>query len=115
MVTVLTMHDLDSNESSSDPECELSPALRSLGVSVKTDDNGKRQFIVDFEEHGDPFNPQAWGVSRKWITTGIVGCTGLLVGWASAVDSTVVPAIRRDYTTSPKTKMEVTFCSCSEM
>lgn len=31
------------------------------------------------------------------MTTGIVGCTGLLVGWASAIDSTVVPQAKAEF------------------
>ncbi|KAA8645317.1 hypothetical protein EYZ11_009345 [Aspergillus tanneri] len=47
-------------------------------------------FIVGFDGPDDPLNPKNWSLRRKWTTLGIVGSTGLLVGWASAIDSAVI-------------------------
>lgn len=47
-------------------------------------------FIVGFEGADDQLNPKNWSIGRKWVTLGIVGTTGMLVGWASSIDSTVI-------------------------
>lgn len=47
-------------------------------------------FIVGFEGVDDQLNPKNWSIGRKWVTLGIVGTTGMLVGWASSIDSTVI-------------------------
>ena len=86
---------IESRESSTDREYDIDPTLERLGVSLRNK-SGKKQFVVDFAEEHDPFDPQRWSGARKWVTTAVVGCTGLLVGWASAIDSTVVPQAKAE-------------------
>ncbi|GAB1196728.1 major facilitator superfamily domain-containing protein [Aspergillus pseudonomiae] len=52
--------------------------------------NTKTLFIVGFDGPDDKLNPKNWSIGRKWATLGIVGTTGMLVGWASSIDSTVI-------------------------
>lgn len=47
-------------------------------------------FVVGFDRDHDQFDPKNWTLGRKWMTLGIVGTTGFLVGWASSIDSAVV-------------------------
>lgn len=47
-------------------------------------------FIVGFYGFGNRMNPKNWSTGRKLATLGIVGTTGMQVGWASSIDSTVI-------------------------
>ncbi|KAK1142922.1 hypothetical protein N8T08_007163 [Aspergillus melleus] len=62
------------------------------GVTVQAsrDGGGTILFVVGFDSPDDPLNPKNWSTRYKWLTLGIVGTTGFLVGWASAVDSAVI-------------------------
>ncbi|KAJ9491700.1 hypothetical protein VN97_g1515 [Penicillium thymicola] len=54
-------------------------------------------FIVGFDGPNDQLNPKNWSTGRKWSTLGIVGTTGMLVGWASSIDSTVIKQGQEEY------------------
>ncbi|KAJ6190599.1 hypothetical protein N7519_000620 [Penicillium mononematosum] len=54
-------------------------------------------FIVGFDGPDDQLNPKNWSTGRKWRTLGIVGTTGMLVGWASSIDSTVIKQGQEEY------------------
>nr|POE64978.1 putative efflux pump kojt [Quercus suber] len=71
--------------------------LQSLGIVETHDEQHGHLFVVDFEDDHDPYNPKDYSIARKLATTGIVGCTGLLVGWASAIDSTATPQARASF------------------
>lgn len=43
--------------------------------------------IVGFNGSDDQLNPKHCSTGRKLATLGIVGTTGMLVGWASSIDS----------------------------
>ncbi|KAJ5081749.1 MFS general substrate transporter [Penicillium alfredii] len=62
------------------------------GVSVRQvpSISDKPVFIVGFEGPDDQFNPRNWSLGHKWKTLAIVGTTGFLVGWVSAIDSAVI-------------------------
>lgn len=54
-------------------------------------------FMVGFDGPGDQLNPKNWSKGRKWATLGIVGTTGMLVGWASSIDSTVIKQGKEEF------------------
>lgn len=54
-------------------------------------------FLVGFDGPDDAADPKNWPAARRWTTLAIVGATGLLVGWASAVDSGVVQQARHEF------------------
>lgn len=45
--------------------------------------------MVDFKGDSDPMDPKAWPLTKKWIATAVVGTTGFLTCWASAIDASV--------------------------
>ncbi|KAJ5108955.1 major facilitator superfamily domain-containing protein [Penicillium angulare] len=69
----------------------LIPGVRSQDISeVSNICDGKPLFLVGYSGSDDRLNPKNWSTGRKWATLGIVGTTGMLVGWASSIDSTVI-------------------------
>ncbi|KAJ5594166.1 MFS general substrate transporter [Penicillium hispanicum] len=59
-------------------------------VPTSSTSSDKLVFIVGFDGPDDQLNPKNWSLRRKWVTLGIVGTTGFLVGWVSAIDSAVM-------------------------
>ncbi|KAL1877317.1 hypothetical protein VTK73DRAFT_8770 [Phialemonium thermophilum] len=59
--------------------------------SIREEIQSNTIFLVGFDGDTDQLNPKNWSIFRKWMALGIVGTTGLLVGWASAIDSAVIP------------------------
>lgn len=54
-------------------------------------------FVVKFSGVDDKLDPKNWPQSLQWTTLGIVGTTGLLVGWASAIDTGVAKQAKEDF------------------
>ncbi|KAB8360691.1 hypothetical protein FH972_024428 [Carpinus fangiana] len=73
--------------------------LHHLGIRSEDVPGHGRCFLVDFENE-DPFLAKNWSYGRKWATTGIVGLTGFLVAWSSAIDSVIVPQAMQEFGTS---------------
>ncbi|KAJ5957359.1 hypothetical protein N7501_011638 [Penicillium viridicatum] len=74
------------------------PGVKPHNVSETAErSNPETLFIVGFDGPDDQLNPKNWPTGRKWSTLGIVGTTGLLVGWASSIDSTVIKQGQEEY------------------
>lgn len=57
----------------------------------RRENEGSRSiFLVGFDGDHDQLNPKNWTHGRKWVSLGIVGTTGFVVGWASSIDSTAI-------------------------
>lgn len=65
---------------------------------------GEKTFIVAFEGPSDQLNPHNWSLTKKWISTAIVGSTGFLIGWSSAVDSSIIEQAGKEFGVSKLTE-----------
>lgn len=74
--------------------------------SVDQQEKGQKDqiFLVGFESDDDPLNPKNWPLRRKWTTMGIVATTGLLVGWASSIDSGAATQASKEFGVSDVTE-----------
>ena len=68
-----------------DPNTEDTEPKLEAGTSEKD------PLIVDFESPFDPFNPQTWTKTRKWIYTFLIAATGFIISGAAAFDTAVTP------------------------
>ncbi|CAI7637455.1 unnamed protein product [Penicillium viridicatum] len=74
------------------------PGVKPHNVSETSEQSDlETLFIVGFDGLDDQLNPKNWSTGRKWSTLGIVGTTGMLVGWASSIDSTVIKQGQEEY------------------
>jgi MFS family permease len=60
--------------------------------------------IVTFSDINDENNPRNWSFTKKVCTTLILLSTGLVGGWASANDSTIIPQARKTFGVSTMTE-----------
>ena len=54
-------------------------------------------YIISFKGNTDGLDPHNWSLRKKWIATAIVGSTGFLVGWSSAIDSSIIEQARKEF------------------
>lgn len=54
-------------------------------------------FVVSWESEKDPINPYNWGFSRRIICTFIISLIGGVVGFASAIDSAIIPQAAAEF------------------
>jgi Major Facilitator Superfamily len=78
----------------------LGNAMTGVDVRLRTTNEGGREkgklFIVGFAGPDDPLNPHNWSKTRRMIITIIVAFIGLIVGFASSVDSAVLQQARQE-------------------
>lgn len=53
-------------------------------------------FVVNYESDTDPQNPHNWGYGKRICATVLIAMIGFIVGFASAVDSPVLPQAAPD-------------------
>ena len=73
-------------------------------MSDQGDPTDEKAHIVTFEGPDDQLNPQNWSRSKKWISTAIVGSTGFLIGWSSAIDSSIIEQASKEFGVSKITE-----------
>lgn len=73
----------------SDTEESLERSVTENLSTSEPDFHKDKTKLIDWDGPEDPNNPKNWSSMRKWQTMSIVGTTGLLVGWASSIDSAV--------------------------
>lgn len=54
-------------------------------------------FVVGYESDDDQNNPHNWSTSRRWACTIPIALIGLIVGFASAVDSPAIPQASKEF------------------
>lgn len=78
----------------------LGNAMTGVDVRSRTTNEGGREkgkvFIVGFAGEDDPLNPHNWSKTRRMIITIIVAFIGLIVGFASSVDSAALQQARQE-------------------
>jgi hypothetical protein len=65
------------------------PTTEATVPTLEAERSGIRLLIVDFERPFDPFNPQTWTKTRKWVYTFVIGATGFIISGAAAFDTAV--------------------------
>ena len=79
----------------------LGNAMTGVDVRSRTTNEGGHDrgkvFIVGYAGENDPLNPQNWSKTRRMVITIIVANIGLIVGFASSVDSAVLQQARQEF------------------
>ncbi|CRG90778.1 putative transporter mfs2 [Talaromyces islandicus] len=79
----------------------LGHALTGIQVRDRTTKEGGPEagkvFVVDWENEKDPMNPQSWGFARRTMATLVLSFIGGIVGFASAIDSAIIPQARAEF------------------
>jgi hypothetical protein len=79
----------------------LGLAMTGVDVRSRTTNEGGHEkgkvFIVGYAGENDPLNPHNWSKIRRMMITIIVASIGLIVGFASSVDSAVLQQARQDF------------------
>jgi hypothetical protein len=79
----------------------LGVAMTGVDVRSRTTNEGGRDkgkvFIVGYAGEKDPLNPHNWSITRRMVITIIVASIGLIVGFASSVDSAVLEQAREEF------------------
>jgi MFS family permease len=95
--TDLTRHETEATKDTSDPQPNnLNPD------TVNTEQESL--IIVRFSDADDEHNPQKWSFTKKTCTTIILLTAGLVGGWASANDSTIIPQAQKTFGVSTITE-----------
>jgi hypothetical protein len=78
---------------------------QSIRLNRDTVDTEQTNFIIEtFSDINDENNPQNWTFVKKSCTTLILLCAGLLGGWASANDSTIIIQAQKSFGVSATTE-----------
>jgi hypothetical protein len=79
----------------------LGIAMTGVDVRSRTTNEGGHKkgkvFIVGYAGEKDPLNPHNWSKTRRMMITVIVASIGLIVGFASSVDSAVLQQARQEF------------------
>lgn len=79
----------------------LGIAMTGVDVRSRTTNEGGHEkgklFIVGYAGEKDPLNPHNWSKTRRMMITIIVASIGLIVGFASSVDSAVLQQARQEF------------------
>jgi hypothetical protein len=87
----------------------LGQALTGVNVRSRTTKEGRHEkggkvFVVGYVDDKDPLNPHNWSIlKRMWITL-LVASIGLIVGFASSVDSAAIQQARIEFGVSEVTE-----------
>lgn len=87
----------------------LGQALTGINVrSRKTDEGGHEKggkvFVVGYVDENDPLNPHNWSITKRMSITLLVASIGLIVGFASSVDSAALQQARMEFGVSEVTE-----------
>ena len=86
----------------------LGQALTGIDVRSRTTNEGGHDrgkvFVVGFAGESDPLNPHNWSFTKRMSTTILVASIGLIVGFASSVDSAALQQARKDFGVSEVTE-----------
>lgn len=79
----------------------LGHALAGIEVRDRTTKEGGSElgkvFVVAWEHEKDPMNPQSWGFARRTMATLVLSFIGGIVGFASAIDSAIIPQAMSEF------------------
>lgn len=79
----------------------LGRAITGIEIRQRTTREGGPElgkvFVVSWESETDPINPYNWGFSRRIICTFIISLIGGIVGFASAIDSAIIPQASAEF------------------
>lgn len=96
------------SKGSNHSNANLKDFLSGMGIDMEhVGDNKNEQslrFIVKQSSNTNNLNPKDWTIGQKWRTTAIVGLTGFLVAWASAIDSAVMEQAKQEFGVSDVTE-----------
>lgn len=77
--------------------------VRSRNTQEGGHDKGK-VFVVGFVDEKDPMNPHNWSKVKRMAVTILVASVGLIVGFASSVDSAAITQARKEFGVSEVTE-----------
>lgn len=93
----VTTHETDAG-------AHLGQALTGINVRTrKTNEGGKERgqvFIVGYSGDNDPLNPHNWTILKRMCITLLVASVGLIVGFASSVDSAALQQAMKEFNVS---------------
>lgn len=79
----------------------LGRAITGIEIRQRTTREGGPElgkvFVVSWESEKDPINPYNWGFSRRILCTFIISLIGGVVGFASAIDSAIIPQAAAEF------------------
>lgn len=79
----------------------LGLALSGIEVRDRTTKEGGQAagqvFVVSYENEKDPMDPHNWSFPRRVCATMVLSLIGGIVGWASAIDSAVIPQASAEF------------------
>jgi hypothetical protein len=94
----------------------LGHALTGIEVRDRTTKEGGSElgkvFVVAWEHEKDPMNPQSWGFARRTTATMVLSFIGGIVGFASAIDSAIIPQARAEFGVSEVAESLATGAYC---
>jgi hypothetical protein len=87
----------------------LGLALTGINVRSRTTKEGRHEkggkvFVVGYVDEKDPLNPHNWSILKRTLITLLVASTGLIVGFASSVDSAAIQQARIEFGVSEVTE-----------
>ncbi|KAE8554974.1 hypothetical protein TMatcc_005463 [Talaromyces marneffei ATCC 18224] len=79
----------------------LGRAITGIEIRPRTTREGGPElgnvFVVSWESEKDPINPYNWALSRRIICTFTISLISSVVGFASAIDSTIIPQAAAEF------------------
>jgi hypothetical protein len=87
----------------------LGQALTGINVRSRRTNEGRNEkkgkvFVVGYVDEKDPLNPHNWSNMKRMLITLLVASIGLIVGFASSVDSAVIQQARIEFGVSEVTE-----------
>ena len=87
----------------------MGQALTGINVRLRTTKEGRHEkggkvFVVGYVDEKDPLNPHNWSTIKRMSITFLVASIGLIVGFASSVDSAVIQQARIEFGVSEVTE-----------
>ena len=84
-------------------------ALTGINVRSRTTKEGRHEkggkvFVVGYVDEKDPLNPHNWSILKRMSITFLVALIGLIVGFASSVDSAAVRQAKLEFGVSEVTE-----------
>lgn len=64
---------------------------RNSATGNKNNPPKDKVFVVNYESENDPLNPHNWSYGRRIFCTMLIALIGLIVGFASSIDSSALP------------------------
>ena len=91
----------------------LGHSLTGVNVRSRTTKEGRHEkagkvFVVGYVDEHDPLDPHNWSGMKRMMITFLVAFIGLIVGFASSVDSAVIQQARQEFGVSEVTESVAT-------